>query len=75
MVDKSDSPKKLWVEAEKYIQLGVTLPAATLIGWLLGGVLERWLHWDWLPVAGLIVGTIAGFANFIRVALSEEPKQ
>jgi hypothetical protein len=75
MVDKGDSPKKLWVEAEKYIQLGVTLPAATLIGWLLGGVLERWLHWDWLPVAGLIVGTVAGFANFIRVALSEDPKQ
>lgn len=66
--------KSVWVGAEKYIQLGMTLPAATLLGWLLGGLLQRWLHWDWLPLGGLIFGIIAGFVYFIRTALSEEFK-
>jgi hypothetical protein len=64
-------PKSIWVGAEKYIQLGMTLPAATIAGWVLGELLKRWLHYDWLPLAGLIFGIIAGFVHFIRVALAE----
>ncbi|MBZ5530950.1 MAG: AtpZ/AtpI family protein [Acidobacteriia bacterium] len=66
--------KSVWVGAERYIQLGMTLPAATVIGWLLGELLQRWLHWDWLPLGGLIFGIIAGFVYFIRTAMSEEFK-
>ena len=66
--------KSIWVGAERYIQLGMTLPAATVIGWLLGVLLERRLHWDWLPLGGLIFGIIAGFVYFIRTAMSEEFK-
>lgn len=67
-------PKSVWVGAEKYIQLGMTLPAATVVGWLLGELLKRWLHWDWLPLGGLIFGIISGFIYFIRLALSEDFK-
>ncbi len=74
MAEDKDSPKKLWIGAEKYVQLGIAIPAATFIGWLLGGLLQRWFHYDWLPLAGLIVGTIAGLGNFIRVALAEGTK-
>jgi hypothetical protein len=68
------SPKSVWVGAEKYIQIGMTLPAGTVVGWLLGELLKRWLHWDWLPLAGLIVGIVSGFVYFIRIALSEDFK-
>lgn len=69
------SPKKVWVGAEKYIQIGFTLPAATVIGWIAGELLKRWLHRDWLPLAGLLFGIVSGFVYFIRVALSEDFKE
>jgi putative F0F1-ATPase subunit (Ca2+/Mg2+ transporter) len=69
------SPKSVWVGAEKYIQIGFTLPAATVIGWLGGALLKRWLHWDWLPLGGLIFGVVCGFLYFIRVAMSEDFKE
>jgi hypothetical protein len=68
-------PKSAWVQAEKYIQIGFTLPAATVIGWLAGVILKRWLHWEWLPLAGLIFGIVSGFVYFIRVAMSEDFKE
>jgi F0F1-type ATP synthase assembly protein I len=70
MADNDPSPKKQWVSAEKMIMLGIALPAATFAGWLLGGLLDRWLHKDWIAMAGLIFGTVAGFAQFIRGAMS-----
>jgi F0F1-type ATP synthase assembly protein I len=69
------TPKSVWVGAEKYIQLGLTLPAATVVGWILGELLNRWLHREWLPLAGLIFGVISGFVYFIRVAMSEDFKE
>ncbi len=69
---KSDpkSEKKSWVEAEKYIQLGVTLPAATVIGWYLGSLLDGWLGTHWIHIAGLFLGIAAGFVQLIRVAMA-----
>jgi len=69
------SPKKMWVGAEKYIQLGLTIPAASVIGWILGQILQRWLHWGWLPLGGLVFGSVAGLVYFIRTALSEDFKE
>jgi F0F1-type ATP synthase assembly protein I len=72
--DKQVSEKKQWVEAEKYVQLGVTLPAATLIGWLIGSMLDKWLHTTWIYLAGLLFGIAAGFVQLIRIGLSESKK-
>lgn len=68
------TPKNVWVGAEKYLQIGLTLPAAVVVGWIIGELLNRWLHREWLAFAGLIVGAIAGFVYLFRVALSEEFK-
>ncbi len=62
--------KKQWVNVERYIQLGVTLPAATFIGWAFGALLDHWLHTKWLNLAGLILGIIAGFVQLIRIAMA-----
>ena len=75
MPEEPRGPKGQWVGAEKYIQLGLTLPAATFIGWVLGILIERYLHKGWLPLAGLLFGTVAGFVYFIRTALSENFKE
>jgi ATP synthase protein I len=73
MPDEQNS-KKQWVNVEKYIQLGITLPAATFLGWALGTLLDHWLHKHWIFIAGLLLGIAAGFVQFIRVALSAESK-
>jgi F0F1-type ATP synthase assembly protein I len=74
MADEPQSPKKQWVAAEKYLQLGFTIPAATVVGWLIGAGLDRWLGKHSFSLGGLIFGTIAGFVYFIRTAMSEDFK-
>ncbi len=74
MPDEPRSPKKQWVAAEKYLQLGFTIPAATFIGWLFGAGLARWLGKHSLSLSWLVFGTIAGFVYFVRTAMSEDFK-
>lgn len=74
MADEPQSPKKQWVSAEKYLQLGFTIPAATVVGWLIGAGLDHWLGKHSFSLGGLILGTIAGFVYFIRTAMSEDFK-
>ncbi len=58
----------------KYSQLAVIFPAATFVGWLIGAALDRWLHTTWLYLAGLILGSIAGFVELIRTVTSSDSK-
>jgi F0F1-type ATP synthase assembly protein I len=65
--DKSGKTK--WVEIESYIQLGVLLPAATFVGWLIGHLLDLYFHTTWIYLVGLGFGIAAGFVQLFRVAL------
>ena len=58
------------VRIETLIQLALLLPAAVVIGWALGLVLDRWLHQHWINILGLIAGAVAGFVQIFRVVLS-----
>jgi F0F1-type ATP synthase assembly protein I len=58
----------------KHRQLAFIFPAATVVGWLIGAGLDRWLHTTWLYLAGLILGIIAGFVELIRLVTSSESK-
>jgi len=51
-----------------YAQLAVIFPAATVVGWLIGVALDRWLHTTWLYIVGLLLGIVAGFVELIRTA-------
>ena len=64
--------KKSWVEAEGLIQLGFLFPAAIFIGWVVGSLLDRWLHTDWIYLAGLGLGIVAAFVKLFQFAL--DPK-
>ena len=68
-----DSGKRSFLlQAARYSQLAITLPAATFLGWLIGFALDRWLHTHYLYIVGLLVGIAAGFVELIRTVLSGE---
>jgi F0F1-type ATP synthase assembly protein I len=69
--DDADEKKSTWVQLANYSQLAFIFPAATMVGWLIGAGLDRWLHTSWLYLVGLILGIIAGFAELIRAAMSD----
>ena len=68
--DKSEK-KNAWVQLARYSQLAFVFPAATVVGWLIGAALDRWLHTTWLYLAGLILGIVAGFVELIRAASTD----
>jgi F0F1-type ATP synthase assembly protein I len=61
-----DKKKSAWVQFGHYSQLAFMLPAGTVAGWLLGSLLDRWLHTSWISVVGLLLGTAAGLIELIR---------
>ena len=76
MADDASKPKKggrggifgSLVQAESMIQLALALPAGCVIGWFLGMLLDHHFHTDWIQVAGIIVGAVAGFVQIFTTA-------
>jgi ATP synthase protein I len=56
------------VKVERLTQIAVVMPAAVLIGWGMGALLDKWLHQDWIYIVGLVFGAIAGMVEAIRQA-------
>jgi F0F1-type ATP synthase assembly protein I len=71
--DRENSGRKesFWVQAARYSQLAFILPAALVVGWLIGTALDRWLHTTWLYLAGILLGIVAGFVELIRTFLRD----
>jgi F0F1-type ATP synthase assembly protein I len=57
------------VEAEKMVQVALLIPSGTVVGWLIGVGLDRWLHQHWIYIAGLLFGATAGFVQMFRTVL------
>ena len=68
-----DRKKSPWVQFGRYSQLAFMLPAGTVAGYLLGALLDRWLHKSWISVVGLFLGTAAGLFELIRT-ISRDPE-
>lgn len=74
--DKQLPPKKSdpqegksnWVQMSNYAELAIVFPAATLIGWLIGVAVDKWMHTTWVYIVGLLVGIAAGFVYLIKIA-------
>ena len=56
-----------WVTVARYSEIGFIIPAAVLLGFFAGKLLDYWLHTHWLYLGGLIFGAVAGFAQMIRM--------
>ncbi len=63
--------KNPYVQMANYAQLAIVFPAATVIGWLIGSALDRWLSTSWIYIVGLILGIVAGFVQLIRTAMKD----
>jgi F0F1-type ATP synthase assembly protein I len=70
--DNPPDKKNAWVQLANYSQLAFALPAATVVGWLIGLGLDHWLHTTWLYLVGLVLGIVAGFVELIRTVTSKD---
>ena len=65
----SGSGMNTLVQAESLLQIAFILPAAVLIGWGAGALLDKWLHTHWIYIVGLLFGSAAGLVEVVRQAL------
>lgn len=66
-----------WVMVARYSEIGFMIPAALIVGYLLGLAADYFLHTHWIYLFGIVFGAVAGFVSMIRRALqasSEEDK-
>ncbi|HUQ94927.1 MAG TPA: AtpZ/AtpI family protein [Bryobacteraceae bacterium] len=50
----------------RYSELGMLLPASTIVGYIIGYVLDKWLATTYLYLVFLLLGIAAGFVQLIR---------
>lgn len=48
--------------------MGFVIPAAVFLGYIIGRFLDHRLHTNWLYIAGILFGAVAGFVQMIRMA-------
>jgi len=65
-----DNESKQIGSLARYSEIGFIIPAAVLLGFFLGKLLDYWLHTHWIYIAGLIFGAVVGFVEMIRMATS-----
>ena len=63
------SGKDPMVSLARYSEIGFIIPAAVLLGFFLGKLMDYWLHTKWLYLVGLLFGAVVGFTQMIRMAL------
>lgn len=60
------------VRAERLMQIAFILPTAVCVGWLLGYLLDRWLHQHWIFLPGILLGCVAGFVEVFQIIKQNE---
>jgi len=68
------SEKDPMASLARYSEIGFIIPAAVLLGFFLGKLLDYWLHTKWLYLVGLLFGAVVGFTQMIRMALGASGK-
>ncbi|HWS98466.1 MAG TPA: AtpZ/AtpI family protein [Candidatus Methylomirabilis sp.] len=61
---KFDNVAVIWA---RYSEIAFIIPAAVVVGLLLGKLLDYWLHTRWLFLGGIIFGAVVGFIQMIRM--------
>jgi F0F1-type ATP synthase assembly protein I len=58
--------KNLLVQVEEYVALALLLPIATLVGYGMGYLLDRFFGTTFLRIVFLLLGIVSGFVQIIR---------
>ena len=61
--------QSLLAKGLRYTEIAFYIPAAIVVGYLIGLGMQHWLHRDWLVIVGVLLGVAAGFVQMIRRAL------
>jgi F0F1-type ATP synthase assembly protein I len=67
--DTGAEEKNVWRQIGRYSNLGMILPAAVVVGLLIGAALDHYFKTKWITLVGLLVGCVAGFTELIRGAI------
>ena len=70
----NEKPSSVWVQVGRYLSLATLLPAATVVGYLIGYGLDHLFHTHFLRIVFLIFGIAAGFINLIRELNRDQSK-
>jgi ATP synthase protein I len=63
-LDRKQNAAVVWA---RYSQIAFIIPAAVVVGLLLGKLGDHLLHTRWLFLVGIVVGAVAGFVDMIRM--------
>jgi hypothetical protein len=55
-----ERPEKTMAMLGKYLTLAFLLPSGALAGYWLGRFASNWVHADWPPRVGVVLGVLAG---------------
>jgi F0F1-type ATP synthase assembly protein I len=69
---KRPEEKSFWVRYGYYSQLAFILPSTIFAGWIIGGLLDRWLGTTYLSMVFLLLGIAGGLIQVIRFALRDK---
>ena len=64
-------PHRSLIWLGKYLSLALTLPASVAAGYILASFLNKWLHYSFLPVLGILLGILAGVVQTLREVFRE----
>lgn len=67
--EQKPSDKRGLVQAMKYAHLGMVLPAAVFVGWLLGAWADKSFGTSWMTITGILLGIVAGFVEITRASM------
>ncbi len=56
----------------RYSEIAFIIPAAVVIGLLLGKLGDYFFHMHWLTLTGVIFGAVVGFVQLIRTVLRDK---
>jgi F0F1-type ATP synthase assembly protein I len=75
MADDRKDPNDLQSTAiawARYSEIAFIIPAAVVVGLLLGKLGDYFFHTHWLTITGVIFGAVVGFIQLIRMVTREK---
>ncbi len=72
--DRHDSKdlQKTAIAWARYSEIAFIIPAAVVVGLLLGKLGDYFFHTHWLTITGIIFGAVVGFVQLIRTVLRDK---
>jgi hypothetical protein len=67
-------PDKSFVQVAKYMGLVFLLPSGAVAGYVVGGVLQHYVHWPALKAAGIVLGVMGGVVRLIQELLRDSKR-